>query len=436
MSRTIEDVLAVAGNRPVFETLVSILEAGKAIAFVGAGASAPMYPLWGKFIELLADHAAAEGKAEDKDAKRWKADTASTPQQRVNVILRKLGEPLYRNFLRATFGPQKGPGGRRYTATHAALLRLPFRAYVTTNYDPALEFARAKLRPHSLSTGTPTWEDDDEVYRWRTGDVFKDLKDDCPMLWIHGYWQRPAGIVLNSGEYSQAYKTGLYHDTFKELWVRERLAFLGFGFNDPQFTFMVGQFLRDLGDANAVSRHVAILGLPVEKDWRFPDTEAIREWRENLEADYHVRPLFYPVPDADHSALQVLLEHLAERCRPAAFAPAAPPLAPAATPASDFPRKWVHETSNDEKFTGRDDEIARLDRWVRDTAVRVLAVCAVGGTGKTALIGHWLKKTPGWRSRPFAGLFAWLLSGARYKRISRSVPRMGTRDVPHARGEC
>ena len=113
----------------------------------------------GKFIELLAEHAVAEGKAEDKDAKRWKADTTSNP----------LGEPLYRNFLRATFGPRKGADGR-YTATQAALLRLPFRAYVTTNYDPALDFARAELRPESLSTGTPTWEDDDEVYRWRTGD--------------------------------------------------------------------------------------------------------------------------------------------------------------------------------------------------------------------------------------------------------------------------
>ena len=31
----------------------------------------------------------------------------------------------------------------------------------------------------------------------------------------------------------------------------------------------------------------------------------------------------------------------------------------------------------------------------------------MGGTGKTALIGHWLKETAGWRSRPFAGLFSW-----------------------------
>ena len=42
-----------------------------------------------------------------------------------------------------------------------------------------------------------------------------------------------------------------------------------------------------------------------------------------------------------------------------------------------------------------------------DRDVRAIAVCAVGGTGKTALVGHWLKNTSGWRSRPFAGLFGW-----------------------------
>jgi hypothetical protein len=41
------------------------------------------------------------------------------PQQRVNTILRKLGEPLYRNFLKATFGPRKGPDGRDLAAADA-----------------------------------------------------------------------------------------------------------------------------------------------------------------------------------------------------------------------------------------------------------------------------------------------------------------------------
>jgi hypothetical protein len=331
------DILKIPGNDSVFDALVKLMREDKALAFIGAGASAGLYPMWGKFIDQLADHTVSQGKAEPKDADRWKKDTASTPQQRVNTIVRKLGESLYRNFLKATFGPARGVDSKRYTPTHAALLRLPFRGYVTTNYDPALDFARAELRPDSLSTGTPTWQDDDEVYRWRTGDILQ--RDDCPMLWLHGCWQRPDGIVLNSGEYGQAYKTGIYRDTFKELWIREHLVFLGFGFADPQFTFMVGEFLRDLDDANAAPRHIAILGWPMPDDGSAPDFEEIKEKREGFEADFHVRNLFYPVKNGDHSALHVLLEGIGAKtgtavsCRPPSRM---------ATPIRVFPSYWSH----------------------------------------------------------------------------------------------
>jgi tetratricopeptide (TPR) repeat protein len=408
---TLDEILSIHGNRAAYDVLVSSLSEGEAIAFVGAGASAGMYPLWNQFIESLADHAVAEGKATPRDAARWKADTNSSPQQRVNVIVRKLGEPRYRNFLKESFAPRRGSDGKPYTVTHAALLRLPFSGYVTTNYDPALDYARADLRPDSLTTGTPTWRDDEEVYRWYTGDIFG-RAGDCPILWLHGYWQRPNDIVLNSGEYSAAYKPGLYRNLFNGLWGQRHLVFVGFGFNDPQFTFMVGEYLRDLRDINALPRHVALLGMPVGEDGRLPDAEAVNEWRDNLEADYHVRPLFYPVRDGDHSALQVLLDAVAaERGvgEVATDASATPPATPAsAMPApSAFRAKWFHEPSNDDKFLGRDDELARLDRWVRDEAVHAIGVSAVGGTGKTALAGHWLKNTGGWRTRPFAGLFAW-----------------------------
>jgi hypothetical protein len=415
MPITLADILQIPGNEAVFNKLKQLLQNEKAVAFVGAGASAGLYPLWGKFIELLADHAVHEGKAGPKDAKRWKADTTCTPQQRVNTILRKLGEPLYREFLRNTFGPTRSDG-KRYTPQQAALLRLPFRGYVTTNYDPALDFARAEIRPDSLSTGTPTWKDHEEVYRWRTGTIFE---QDCPMLWLHGYWQRPDGIVLNTGEYGRAYMPGIYRDTLKELWIRERLVFVGFGFNDPQFTIMVGEFLRSIEEANAVPRHIAILGWPLPLGRSRPDVEAIKEKRDMLESDFHVIPLFFQIVKRregakkwdDYSALEVLLEAVASGCGRAmpVVTPSGAAVAAAVRieSAPDFHAKWIHETSNDGKFTGREDEFSRLNKWVRDEAVRAVAVCAVGGTGKTALIGRWLKETDGWRSRPFTGLFGW-----------------------------
>lgn len=412
----LDEILAIPGNRPVFEDLQKLLAEKKAIAFVGAGASAGMYPLWGEFIGKLADFAVEKSKAEPKDCDRWKADRTSTPQQRVNTILRKLGEDYYRQFLRETFAPRYGGDGKRYTPTHAMLLRLPFRGYVTTNYDPALEFARMELRPGSLTTGTPTWQDDEEVHRWLTGDVFE-LAGACPILWLHGYWQRPAGIVLNAGEYATAYRPGLYRKTFQRLWEQDHLVFAGFGFNDPQFTFMVGEILRDIAGAHAEPRHIAILGLLLDEGGNLPDSEAIAEGRANMEADYHVRPLFYrvkPLPNGgqDHSDLFVLLEALVSAETRSTTVTASPP-----TASTVLPSRWVHETTNDDKFTGREDERIRLDRWVADPVVRAIGITAVGGTGKTALTGHWLKNTAGWRSRPFDGLFAWSFYQERDSRL-------------------
>lgn len=395
---SLDAILDFPGNRAVFDELMKVVEGGEAVAFVGAGASAELYPLWDQFINQLADHAVAVGKAEATDAARWKKPSDLTPQQRVRPIVAKLGEGLYRNFLRETFKPKQGSDGKPFTPVHAALMTRPFKGFATTNYDPALEFARAALRPGCLSTGTPTWQDDVEIHRWYTGEVFQ---DECPILWLHGYWQKPESIVLNTGEYAAAYKPGLYKRVFDKLWAQDRVVFTGFGFKDPQFTFMVGELLGDVRDAHAVPRHIALLGWPL-KDGENIDPDAVREQRDTLEQDYHVRPLFYPVlqDGRDHSALLTILNALP--ARPTAVAP---PVPPAAHPL--LQQHWVHAASDDDRFTGRGDEVVLLDRWVADPKVRAVAVCAVGGTGKTALIGHWLKHTDGWRVRPFTGLFAW-----------------------------
>jgi hypothetical protein len=261
MTVSLDEILEIPGNRPVFEALADSLRQRRSVAFVGAGASAPLYPLWGELLERLADFAVEKAKAESKDAARWKADTSSGPQQRVNVIVRKLGDNYYRDFLKATFSARLGSDGKRYTPVQAALLRLPFRGYVTTNYDPALDYARAELRPGCVNASRPTWRDDDEVHAWLTGDVFKPV-DACPILWLHGSWERPQDIVLNAGEYTQAYKPGLYRRAFERLVLQDTLVFAGFGFNDPQLFFLLGELWRDLQDARPEPRHFGLLSLP------------------------------------------------------------------------------------------------------------------------------------------------------------------------------
>ena len=51
-----DDIRAIPGNGPVLEKLYEILEVEEAIALVGAGASAGLWPLWNDFLNGFIEH--------------------------------------------------------------------------------------------------------------------------------------------------------------------------------------------------------------------------------------------------------------------------------------------------------------------------------------------------------------------------------------------
>ncbi len=80
----------------------------------------------------------------------------------------------------------------------------------------------------------------------------------------------------------------------------------------------------------------------------------------------------------------------------------------AATPPPATPVRWVPAVEVVDPFTGRVEELARLDRWAADATVRLVGVTAWGGAGKTALVTHWLDQHGGAAARPgVRGVFGW-----------------------------
>lgn len=67
----------------------------------------------------------------------------------------------------------------------------------------------------------------------------------------------------------------------------------------------------------------------------------------------------------------------------------------------------MHDTTEDALYVEPADVLGRLDRWADDPGVRVVGVTGIGGLGKTALIGHWLKEKRGVLRRPVKGLLCW-----------------------------
>ena len=88
MSALVQDILSIAGNAAVFRDLQKDLGSGNTVAFVGAGASAELYPLWNRLIQMRADHAVEVGRAQPAEARRWTTATGMTPQQVVDRMKR------------------------------------------------------------------------------------------------------------------------------------------------------------------------------------------------------------------------------------------------------------------------------------------------------------------------------------------------------------
>ncbi len=395
-------------NAPGLDALRGYLGSGQAVAFLGAGASAPLYPLWAGLIGELID--AAAGRLSEAEAVTCRALASSSPDAVVEIVRRSLGAGVFREVLRQVLRARADPvTGRSWTDVQELVCRCAFKAVVTTNYDPGIVNARMRIRPYAAATGFMTWEDELGLDRWRTGDVFGE--DELPVLFAHGQHNRPDTIVLATTEYRRAYAGKLPHVLARLM--DGHVCWVGFSFADQR----IGAILREIGeqagariDPGAAPRHVAVM--PWDPDGEGNDPQVLAQ---RAEIEYGAQVILYPAPGGDHSALAALLAGLADPRFPAAAEVSARPAPVVAGPGSGAAGgragvvvRWVPAPEPVAYFTGRVEELARLDRWAADPQVRLVGVSAWGGAGKTALVTHWAGEAGGIRRRPgLRGVFGW-----------------------------
>jgi hypothetical protein len=428
-------------NGPGLTALRGYLASGEVVAFLGAGVSAPLYPLWDGLIAELVD--AAAGRLEQREAETCRALARDSPEEAVEIVRERLGAGSYREVLRDVLRARVDPeSGRSWTPVQELVCRCALKAVVTTNYDPGIVDARIRVRPGALSTGFMTWEDELGLDRWRTGDVFGDAE--LPVLFAHGQHNRPDSVVLATTEYRRAYAGKLPHVLARLM--DGHLVWLGFSFADQRIAAILREIADRTGtriDLGGAPRHVAVMA------WD-PDGEANdpRVLARRTEIAYGAQVVLYPAPDGDHSALALLLEAWTDARFPAAgdlswpgSARAGSPVAapgPTADPGGrdisggrdlagqgagpgggavpggpspdgrGVPVSWVPAAEPVAHFTGRAEELARLDRWAADPQVALIGVTAWGGAGKTALVTHWVQEAGGAARRPgIGGVFGW-----------------------------
>src|SRR5580704_16842580 len=94
-------------NGPGLEALRGYLESSAAVAFLGAGASAPLYPLWNGLIGELID--AATGRLTDAEAETCRSLADSNPESVVEIVRRGLSAGVYREVLREVLRVRTDP---------------------------------------------------------------------------------------------------------------------------------------------------------------------------------------------------------------------------------------------------------------------------------------------------------------------------------------
>ncbi len=395
-------------NGPGLAALRDYLASGEAVAFLGAGASAPLYPLWDGLIGELVDSVAW---LSDKEAATCRMLAHESPGEVVEIVRRGLGTGAYREVLREVLRVRTDPeSGRSWTPVQELVCRCVFKAVVTTNYDPGIVDARMRVRPGASATGFITWEDELGLDRWRTGDVFGEAE--LPVLFAHGQHNRPDSIVLATTEYRRAYAGKLPH-VLAGLVGGRHLVWIGFSFADQRIAAILREIAESTGtriDPGGAPRHVAIMPWDPEAEGNDPGVLAQR-----AEIGYGAQVVLYPAPDRDHSALAVLLSALVDPQFPSASdLPSGPervtavPDQTAGAGGPAVPVKWVPGAEQVEFFTGRAEELAKLDRWAADPQVSLIGVTAWGGAGKTALVTHWVQQRDGASRRPSVrGVFGW-----------------------------
>lgn len=181
------------------------------------------------------------------------------------------------------------------------LVKLPFRHFMTTNYDDVLLVAHKladRPEPRVLN-----WSEPDDVRTFIAG--LRNSNSARSLLYLHGRYREPKSIVLTDNDYTERYvRTGGAMRRLFAIFAIERVVFIGFSLNDPDLMAL-------LRDVNATiqskdPRHFAIMGL------ERPIRESVE--RNRLRTRYGVQPVFYDNSEGDHAGLIDILHNLTEGC--------------------------------------------------------------------------------------------------------------------------
>jgi SIR2-like domain len=307
-------------NRSSREELFSTISSGEAIAFVGAGLSSGQYlnyPTWSQLLQKLAD--AADEIAHFKKERIALENALSFAEAIKEHFKANNALAEFKSILCREYGPRDSGNTSR---THHRLVELPFRAFVTTNYDECLEAAlnehffsqNRRMPPHPGVIIKSNEQDRHMVSHFLRSLVDWNVDGHRFIAHLHGCHNDAENIVLTESDYAKAYGFGIeegrlvrqkpsstLHRLFAwSLFATRRLVFFGCSMRDPYIKALLDAVAADLWE---FYQKIHFVVLPIDEESLKSITNQIAEFRH-----YGLEPIFFDNRDGQYTGLDELLE--------------------------------------------------------------------------------------------------------------------------------
>ena len=286
---------AAAVELPIPPQLLVHLREGRLLLFAGAGLSAQAgLPTWRSLVQDVVDATIAEAmQGEESRGELERMIAAGKWLQIADHCKVKLGPGEYARLL----GERLSDSGRPVPDAHRFAVRLPFAAWITTNYDKLLERAYAEERGGLPKTLTSL--DTEALGRL--------LFDGAPfVLKAHGDLDKPDSLVFTSRDYRDLiHGNAAFSAAFSAILLTHSVLFVGYSLADPDFNLLLDRQLLTFRGF-APERYALMSGIgKVEEEylWRVCQIRVI------------------PYPDGRHEAIPAFFRNLADRLGPEAVTP-------------------------------------------------------------------------------------------------------------------
>ena len=348
-------------NERLITELTQLIGSGEAIAFVGAGTSvAAGYDSWDNLLSKLQEVALTADAG--CNALALGQTRLSRAQALRECIRRRQGPEAYENALGHLF--RKKPV---LTELHRQLVTLPFRGFVTTNYDSVLELAIdgtgiAKERCVPIAVYHASGKLLAGAVRSMTGSQLT-----SHVIHLHGHMDHPSTMVLCADEYAEAY--GLLPEGSSEagrppqtrLWTlltalltTRRLVFVGFSLDDEYFASVLSRVTETLWEWDEAI-HYAVMPISTQNSAKLRVLAAALKHRMGIET------VFYEIHNGTHDELRLLINRIHSAVSPShrpadLIARVAPEHAATVGPEAEELLAWARKTSAESRSRIEDSE--------------------------------------------------------------------------------